>query len=82
MGILAVFEIAAGADIFRVIEVFAVGGEYGFVDVFLFGWLFGELYAALSVGFDAASVIEPHLAGSERATTGEVFTSYYVVAIW
>ena len=82
MRIFAVFEFATGTDVFRIVEILPIGRKNRFVDVLLFGWLFGELNAALGVGFDAASVIKPHFAGSERATTGEVLASYDVVAVW
>ncbi len=76
VGVLVVLEDRSRGGVLAVIEVAAVGGEGGLAGVLLVIELLGELQAVA-----AAAVIEPHLAGAERALSGEVLAGDDVLAV-
>ena len=76
VGILVVLEDRAGRGVVAEVDVAAVGRERGLAGVLLVGALLGELQAVA-----AAAVVEPHLAGAERALGGEVLAGDEVLAV-
>ena len=78
MHVLVVFEGAAAADVFRVIDVAAIGTHGRFAEVHLVVLALGQLQAA---GGAAVDRIHPQFAGAERALRGEMLAADQVLAI-